>query len=152
MRPKPGMELDSSAPIYIIELGSGCGKFCFYMLKVRICEIIRFAMYLALPTLTLCCCCNPQALNELELMLPVPFAKVRGAQLESWDATKWGQIHYFSRFAYKYEQYLAACAEKLVFNKFMLLSWNLFAPFFSSFASYVTWLAACHFATRKLFT
>ncbi len=36
MNPKPGMELDPNEPIYIIELGSGCGKFGFFMLKVRI--------------------------------------------------------------------------------------------------------------------
>eukprot|EP01084_Bolivina_argentea_P016074 30121_1 len=47
LNPKPGMELDPNAPIYIIELGSGCGKFGFFMLK---------------------------ALKELNSMLPIPFA------------------------------------------------------------------------------
>ncbi len=36
LNPKPGMELDPNEPIYIIELGSGCGKFGSFMLKVRI--------------------------------------------------------------------------------------------------------------------
>ncbi len=152
MNPKPGMELDSSAPIYVIELGSGCGKFCFFMLKVRIYEIAMFAMYLSLPSLTLCCCCN-QALNELESMLPVPFAKVRGARVYLKAGMRQsGAKHYISHVLHINTNNIWQHAERLGLNMLLLWSWNPFAPPCFSFTAFVTWLAARHLIDRKLCT